>query len=214
MRPVDKGSHPEKNGKQVEFNSYQDAAPYLKERLGRFCSYCERKIPTNLVVEHVMPKSLAPELKKNWDNFLLAYTNCNSSKGKKEVQVDDPLWPDRDDTFSVFIYEPSGAIHLADGLDPLQHKKAAALLELVGLDKSPEATSDADYRHKDRLEQWGKAKIAFDLLSRVQPSMQQTIRKYTITQLNEGYSIWATVFRSDPVILDALAKKFPATKRY
>lgn len=206
MRPVDKGSHPEENGKRVEFNSYQDAAPYLKERLGRFCSYCERDIPAGLAVEHKIPKSHDSALEKEWDNLLLACINCNSSKGKKLIEHDECLWPDKDDTFSAFTYKPSGAIEVSTKLDSSQQEKARALLALVELNKAPSST---DNRYERRYQQWGKAKITQTQFQNMPNDLKNKFLHLIVT---EGYSIWATVFRSDPVILDVLAKKFPGTR--
>ena len=213
MRPVDKGAHPlHADGTPVVFATYGDAAPYLRERLGRFCSYCERKIPVNLAVEHVVPKSQKPELEKDWGNFLLACTNCNSQKRDKPVEPADYLWPDTDDTLAAFTYEPSGAIKVAAGLDPLQHAKAKALLSLVGLDLPPEQATAADYRHKDRLEQWGKARVALDMLARAPDHTRDKTRAAIVTLATDGYSVWATVFRGDPATLAALVKKYPGTR--
>lgn len=65
MRPVRRGSSPIAN----DFNRYEDAKTdlisriskgHLKERhLGSYCSYCERRIETNLAVEHIEPKKEA-----------------------------------------------------------------------------------------------------------------------------------------------------------
>ena len=200
------------DGTPVVFATYGDAAPYLRERLGRFCSYCERKIPVNLAVEHVVPKSQKPELEKDWDNFLLACTNCNSQKRDKPVEPADFLWPDTDDTLAAFTYEPSGAIQVAAGLDPLQQANAQALLSLVGLDLPPEQATAADYRHKDRLEQWGKARVALDMLARAPDHTRDKTRAAIVTLATDGYSVWATVFRGDPTTLAALAKKYPGTR--
>jgi uncharacterized protein (TIGR02646 family) len=211
MRPIDKGTHPcNADGTQVVFHAYIDAAPYLRERLGRFCSYCERKIATGLAVEHVTAKSHIPALEKAWDNFLLACANCNSHKGARPVERSDCLWPDTDDTFAAFTYEPSGAIKVASSLDPLVQAKACALLALVGLDKAPEQSTPNDYRHIDRLEQWGKAQSAWQLLQ--DPKTPATFRSHIVKQITDGYSIWATVFRTDPEVLAALVKKHPGTR--
>lgn len=213
MRPVDKGAHPlHADGTPVVFATYGDAAPYLRERLGRFCSYCERKIPVNLAVEHVVPKSQQPALEKDWGNFLLACTNCNSHKRDRPVEPADYLWPDTDDTLAAFTYEPSGAIKVAEGLAPPQHTKAQALLSLVGLDLPPEQATAADYRHKDRLEQWGKARVALDMLARAPDHTRDKTRANIITLATDGYSVWATVFRGDPATLAALANKYPGTR--
>lgn len=220
MRAVDKGTHPtDMAGHSVAFTHYEDAALYLKERLGRFCSYCERKIPTGLAVEHVMPKSLAPHLEKAWENLLLACANCNSSKGSQWTERGDCLWPDTDDTFAAFVYEPSGAIKPLPALDSDGRQKASTLLELVGLDKSPDNAPAADYRHKDRLEQWRKAEAALAMLGMMmgktpaKPNELEDFQSRLIEQVTDGYSIWATVFRSDLTIVAALAKKFPGTLR-
>ncbi len=213
MRPVDKGAHPlHADGTPVVFATYGDAAPYLRELLGRYCSYCERKIPVNLAVEHVVPKSQKPALEKDWGNFLLACTNCNSQKRDKPVEPADFLWPDTDDTLAAFTYEPSGAIKVAAGLDPPQQAKAQALLSLVGLDLPPEDVSAADYRHKDRLEQWGKARVALGMLALAPDHTRDKTRAAIVTLATDGYSIWATVFRGDPATLAALAKKYPGTR--
>lgn len=200
------------DGTPVVFATYGDAARYLRDRLGRFCSYCERKIHVNLAVEHVVPKSQKPELEKDWGNFLLACTNCNSQKRDKPVEPADYLWPDTDDTLAAFTYEPSGAIKVAAGLDPLQHAKAKALLSLVGLDLPPEQATAADYRHKDRLEQWGKARVALDMLARAPDHTRDKTRAAIITLATDGYSVWATVFRGDPAVLAGLANKYPGTR--
>lgn len=200
------------DGTPVVFATYGDAARYLRDRLGRFCSYCERKIPVNLAVEHVVPKSQKPELEKDWGNFLLACTNCNSQKRDKPVEPADYLWPDTDDTLAAFTYEPSGAIKVAEGLDPAQQAKAQALLSLVGLDLPPEQATAADYRHKDRLEQWGKARVALGMLALAPDHTRDKTRAAIVTLATDGYSIWATVFRGDPAVLAGLANKYPGTR--
>lgn len=213
MRPVDKGAHPlHADGTPVAFATYGDAAPYLRDRLGRFCSYCEREIQVGLAVEHVVPKSQKPALEKDWGNFLLACANCNSQKRDKPVEPADYLWPDTDDTLAAFTYEPSGAIKVAEGLAPPQQAKAQALLSLVGLDLPPEGVSAADHRHIDRLKQWVKARAAFETLTLVPDDIRDKILTNVITLHTDGYSIWATVFRGDPAVLAALAKKYPGTR--
>lgn len=219
MRAVEKGVHPtDAAGDSVAFTHYEDAAPYLRARLGRFCSYCERHIPTGLAVEHVMPKSLAPNLKTAWENLLLACANCNSQKGDQWTERGDCLWPDTDNTFAAFVYEPSGAISLSPALDVDGRQKATTLLKLVGLDKSPENASAADYRHKDRLEQWRKAEEALAMLDMVtvRATAHELVAfqsKLMVQAEQGGYSIWARVFCSVPSFVGALAEKFPGTRQ-
>lgn len=73
MRPVDKGSVPtDNNGQPKQYSEYQQARPDLIKRLGEYCSFCEGRIAANLAVEHILPKSLHPQLALCWDNFLMA----------------------------------------------------------------------------------------------------------------------------------------------
>lgn len=129
MRPVERGAAPR------TYTRYGDAIGDLETRLGIYCSYCERRLPTSLAVEHVVPKSVDRALETEWTNFLLGCTNCNSVKGDQPVTVDDFLWPDRDNTFLAFRYTKGGFVHLADDLSKAQENKAQALLDLVGLQR-------------------------------------------------------------------------------
>lgn len=85
MRPVERGLAPR------TYTKYGDAISDLEEHLGLYCSYCERRLPTSLAIEHIMPKSLHPGLEVEWTNFLLTCNNCNSVKGKQEITVEDFL---------------------------------------------------------------------------------------------------------------------------
>ena len=108
MRPVRRGAAPQ----QAPFNDYRQAFRPLVERLGAYCSYCEREIPTMLAVEHIQPKGRAhyAHLKETWENFLLACVNCNSPKGDKDVDPADIYLPDRNNTFVAFVYKPDGTV--------------------------------------------------------------------------------------------------------
>ena len=66
MRPVDKGTAP-----VAAYTNYAEALPDLEQRLGRYCSYCERYIATNLAVEHVQAKSGAIGGVLDWHNLAL-----------------------------------------------------------------------------------------------------------------------------------------------
>lgn len=92
MRPIERGAAPR------AYARYADAIGDLENRLGRYSSYCERRLPTSLAVEHVAPKSLHRNRERDWGNFLLGCANCNSIKGNQDVAEDDVLWPDRHNT--------------------------------------------------------------------------------------------------------------------
>ena len=53
MRPVRRGSNPQAN----DYDDYKKAKPVLVSRLGRYCSYCERAVLTQLAVEQIQPKA-------------------------------------------------------------------------------------------------------------------------------------------------------------
>ena len=111
MRPVERGAAPR------EYARYGDAIDDLEERLGRYCSYCERRLPIGLAVEHMAPKSLHPDREVDWDNFLLGCTNCNSVKDVADVADGDILWPDRHNTMLAVAYSRGGFVRLAGRTD-------------------------------------------------------------------------------------------------
>lgn len=213
MRPVYRGSSPQ----QQDFADYDDAKPDLVSRLGLYCSYCERRIATNLAVEHIQPKSLYPLLEGRWSNFLLACVNCNSSKGNKDVQPAHYLVPDRDNTFAALSYQPDGSIEpspaaIAAGLQAMANET----LRLVGLDKAAASTPDQNGRQvaldrvSQRMEVWLKAEAA---RSDLQQHDSPLLREYVIKlALETGFfSIWMTVFVNDIDICCRLIAAFPGT---
>jgi len=206
MRPIEKG----KNSKT--FNRYQDAKDDLIERLGEYCSYCERKLPASLAVEHVQPKSLHPELRLKWENFLLACVNCNSNKLAKDIRLEDYLWPDTENTFLAFVYHEGGRISVNDKLDDRQKKCAQNILDLIGLQKSPKRNDpkNKDMRWLHRLEAWDlAAESIVDLLA----NDTEVLRKYIVLLAKEKgfWSIWLTVFKDDSDMLRRFIKTFRGT---
>lgn len=101
MRPVDKGEAPEH-----VFKKYQEAEPYLEERLGAYCSFCEFPIRHVPEVEHKEAKAKGGD-ELAWENLLLSCKYCNTCKGTIVAKGDKEkyLWPDEDDTFHAFSYD-------------------------------------------------------------------------------------------------------------
>lgn len=211
MRSVTKGHPPEtETGAPVVFEEYQAAARYLKERLGRYCSYCERTIPVGLAVEHKLPKKHHAHLELEWHNFLLACANCNSSKGSEPFPTDSVLWPDEHDTFSVIAYLPSGAVKPLADLEDAIANRVIATLELLGLSKTPDQMTSADHRYFDRLEVWRLAQQSkVDLLVGDTAALRRAIIRTAKT--SGGYSIWQAVFNTDQAMQLDLASAFPGT---
>lgn len=131
MRPVTRGPAPQ------AYARYEDAKQDLVNRLGMYCSYCERRIPTLLAVEHIQPKALPQytHLETVWDNFLLGCVNCNSAKSKQPVELQDFLLPDRDNTFVAFQYSDLGTVDIVPGLQQPAAALAEAMRDLVALNR-------------------------------------------------------------------------------
>lgn len=199
---------------------YTKALPELVSRLGPYCSYCERKIPTNLAVEHIQPKDL-PQYKHlvgRWKNFLVACVNCNSTKRHKDVKFAELLFPDRDNTSLAFQYLPDGTITLSPALTQAQQTMAEATLALTGLQKPLNQTLNANGklvaldRVAQRMETWAKAESALgDLLEQPRnPKLLQAVLKLA---LETGFfSVWMAVFQGYPEFQNALIDTFPGTR--
>ena len=208
MRPVDKGLSP------GTFTSYDQAKPTLTERIGDYCSYCERQIETNLAIEHVRPKSLDTHLGLEWSNFLLGCANCNSSKGDSPVDIDDFLWPDTENTIRAFSYNEGGIVEPALGLSPELEAKAWASIRLTGLDKYPgnpnKTPTKADQRWLRRLEALTKARRARNIVNG--NDTPETRELAVEVCMGKGMlSIWYTVFEGDADMRRRLIEAFPGT---
>lgn len=215
MRPVKRGGSPQ----ATDFSNYEDAKHHLVSRLGPYCSYCERRVATNLAVEHIQPKGLPAyvNLIGRWDNFLLGCVNCNSTKKDKDVVLANVLFPDRDNTFAAFEYSADGLITTSKNLNQSQSKNANELLGLVGLDKPMQVFLDENDKQvaldrvAQRMEVWG---IALEAKSDVDgsPGISAVRRGAVRTAQGHGFfSIWMTVFASDNDMCNLLIKAFSGT---
>jgi hypothetical protein len=217
MRPIRRGASPIDG----DYADYADAKADLVARLGPYCSFCERRIPTNLAVEHVQPKGLVAyaHLIGRWNNFLLACVNCNSSKGKRDVKLANVLLPDRDNTFAALVYLIDGSIEaspiaVAAGL--LQ--SVTNTLALTGLDKAALNSPDANGRQvaldrvRQRMEAW---LVAIDSQSELASAPQNVALRSQIVKTAAAtgfFSIWMTVFQSDTNMLGRLIDAFEGTR--
>lgn len=211
MRPVTRGDDP------GPFAQYRDAAEQLMQRLGCYCSYCERHIETHLAVEHIKPKDLNPLLERTWSNFLLACVNCNSCKGDHNVVAANYLWPDTDNTLRAYKYL-RGLVEVEPTLDAAVYPLAAALYQLVGLDKDPgnpapaRKPTSADRRWRTRHDIWGVAELSLSNLRHPGADTQQMRDQIALTAAARGcFGIWFTVFRTDYDMLRRLIAAFPGS---
>lgn len=220
MRPVNKGGWPQQDGQDRVFATYQDALPDLTARLGLYCSYCERRLPSGLAVEHKLPKS-RPEnehLVRDWANFLLSCLICNAVKLNKPITdatIAGYFWPDVDNTALAFLYQEGGIVSVHPGLSMQHAQRAKATLELVGLDRHgafppfPSPTP-RDSRWSQRREVWDIAVRARDnLLRRESLALRETIVELALA--HGFWSVWMAVFRDDLDMRRQLLRAFPGT---
>lgn len=210
MRPVNKGDAP------AVFTNYEDAKPYLTARLGIYCSYCERRIPTNLAIEHILPKDEGlgyAHLRNEWTNFLLACVNCNSTKGITIIDFANYVLPDRDNTFCCFSYNETGEVEVS-GDDPVIRQMAQNTLDLVGLNTEDVIDEDevvlfaALKRSAQRFETWRIAKRVRDAFEAGRIDVEMT----SLLVAPYGFfSIWMKVFEGVPAVRRALIQIFANT---
>jgi uncharacterized protein (TIGR02646 family) len=212
MRPVVRGVPPvDDAGNPVLYKDYKDARDELIRRMGDYCSYCEIALHSQIDVEHVLPKTLHPESKLKWSNFLLACGNCNSTKLNKPVVLQDFYWPDQDNTARVFVYEQDKPPQIAD--DPaVDAEKAQRTLELTGIDRVPghPRLSNRDRRWLKRFEAWS---IALQVANLIQQHDTNEMRSLAVqVALGRGFwSVWFAVFRDDRDMRRRLIESFPGT---
>ena len=211
MRPVERGSVPTNptTGVRISFEKYGDAKPELLQRIGKYCSYCEKPLTQLIDVEHILPKTHFPQLKTNWHNFLISCRVCNDIKGNSKIKRKDFYWSDVDNTFRILeCHLSSGAISVNPSLSITEQVIAKnTILSFLARAYKP---LSADKRWQERLTTLEIAQEAFrDLQKNGTPQMRNQIVR---TAQGQGFwSIWMTVFQNDPDMLNRLIDAFPGT---
>lgn len=208
MRRVNRGPWPrDTQNNQKTFQPYNKAKADLIDRLGRYCSYCERQ--ETLQIDHVVPKCLRPDLEEEWTNMLLACANCNGTKSDNNRSRRGYLWPDKDNTEAAFSYFPDGNVRVRDNLPGPIQRKAKKLSDLVGLGRLRRNDPCArDLRRRDRYEAWRTAEMA-----RQEAIKGASVDLVIMLARETGFfSVWMTVFASDPQICRRLRSSFPGTR--
>lgn len=220
MRPVTKGSNPTDEGDAIVFKKYARARRYLIDRIGEYCSYCERKIEASLAVEHVQPKDSNPSLALEWSNFLLGCTNCNSTKGDKPIILSDFVWPDTDNTFNYFAYDNSGIVNIPFNITDVNlRQRIQNMLDLVGLQKHPPRKGTvawkeaSDRRFEHRIQAWVDTNDSMQKYNAATDDIRQVMLPLIATiVVNQGFwSIWMNVFSSFPEVQIELINNFSGT---
>ena len=214
MRPISKGDAP-----QEKYKEYQDAADDLIKAIGPYCSYCEMNISHVPEVEHRISKSRGGE-KYKWENFLLACKYCNTRKGKKigKDDIDNYLWPDKDDTFHAFKYDrdvPRLNISYLNSKGETERKKAENLFHVLKLDNIPITPGDKDRRYNLRNETRNCAQQSKNGLNKMKTDSERNEYLDAIKNiaLAKGFfSVWMEVFKDDEEVKKLLISSFKGTR--
>lgn len=222
MRPVTKASVGDvvtladgtRHSVTATYAPYQDAKPALIANLGRICSYCEEAYhyDRDIHVEHVQPKGLAQyaHLETVWTNFLLGCATCNGQDNKdtKDVVLGEVHLPYLNNTYKSLEYRAGGVVMVNPALTGDSQRHAQALLELVGLNKTPVTSSKGDKRCWKRGEDW---KMADRYLKKYQAGKvdEDTILDLVVNR--GGWSIWFTVFKGYDAVRERLINGVPGT---
>lgn len=216
MRPVDKGEAPE----QV-FKKYQDAEPYLEERLGAYCSFCEFPIKHVPEVEHKEAKARGGDTLA-WENLLLSCKYCNTRKSTLVEKGDKGkyLWPDEDDTFHAFSYDTeipklNEEYLQSQGNDVKQ--KAENLFRLLKLDNVPITPTVKDRRYTERSVARNYAlssKSGWDKVKLSKNDKSEYLQQIRMLAESSGFfSVWMQVFKEDEEVKEVLLAVFKGTRK-
>jgi uncharacterized protein (TIGR02646 family) len=210
MRPVERGFAP------GTYLDYREAQSDLIERIGDYCSYCERQIETHLAVEHIQPKSRTPDLGNEWTNFLLACVNCNSCKGAQAIVLEQYFWPDTDNTFLAFDYLEGGIVTPHPKLDAADAIKSQSTITLFGLDVDP-GNPDRNKHPTQKDKRWQRRQQIWELahkeLDRLHNTNTEDIRQLIVeVAIGRGlFSIWMKVFEQDHDMRCRFISRFQGT---
>ena len=213
MRPIEKGAAPD-----VEFKKYSEAEPFLEERLGAYCSFCEFPIKHVPEVEHKVAKSQGGEV-LNWSNLLLSCKYCNTRKGAvvKKGEKENYLWPDEDDTFHCFSYDNGfpklNREYLNKQGDDIK-VKAENIFHLVKLDNIP--IREKDRRFAERNEAYNCAVSSKEGWHKVKDTESRETYLTQIKMLAKAtgfFSTWMNVFCDEADIRSVLIEVFKGTKK-
>lgn len=216
MRPVKKEKSP-----YIAIGKYEEALPYLEEAFGLYCSYCENPITHVPEVEHISAKSKGGAL-TDWNNLLLGCRYCNSRKGIQvtPTNVDNYLWPDKDNTALAYTYQggiPKVNETALNHVDPTGERltKAKNLFALVDLGNVPAPwVKDRRFHQRNKAYELAVEALTDWQLAKTCTSEGKDVIKRLIVSNARGYgffSVWMTVFVDEPDICKALLDAFPGT---
>lgn len=214
MRPVTKGEAPDK-----KFKKYQEAEPYLEERLGAYCSFCEMSINHVPEVEHKEAKARGGD-EMAWENLLLSCKYCNTRKGTIVAKGDKEkyFWPDEDDTFHAFLYNgilPELNEEYLQNQGEAIRQKARNLFQLVQLDNVPisPAVKDRRYTMRNEVRNYAlNSKQGWDKVKKTSEKGTYLQQIEMLAKASGFFSVWMNVFKDDMEVKRILVNAFKGTR--
>lgn len=201
MRPVVKGIAPK------TYTSYSQAKDDLRNAIGSYCSYCEMNISNQPDIEHVVPKSKAPVLENDWNNFLLACKTCNTIKSIDNDTRSGYVFPDTHNTAYAYRYTQTTVI-VNTALNDEEQKLAQATLDLVKINREKDTSGRTDDRRVARVNEWNKALESLEDF--VVCSTDEMARQ--IGRSPSGFhSSWLEIFREHPKVKAEILKQVVGT---
>lgn len=207
MRPVKKGDAPR------VFTDYAEARDLLIERIGDYCSYCER--PCDPHVEHIQPQSKYPDRALDWDNFLLGCIYCNAIKSDNYAGAGAYHFPDEKNTAYLFVYEEaSNEVSVNPRIrNPATIAIGESTRTLVGLDRRLDSRGRMDRRWQKRLGAWALAKRAHARHCANPPIDERDVAVIRDLAMQTGFfSVWLAVFADVPDVRIDLIREFRNTR--
>lgn len=182
----------------TESNRYRHPevkAVLIAETHGK-CAYCESKLLHihHGDVEHIIPKSLAPEKRFEWENLTLACEVCNQKKSDKDPFIEHIIDPYITDPAQHLVF--TGPIIFPLGTEEGRNTQ-------ILLDLNRPALVERRKEHLDHI-----MKIIDLVLNKNLPLVTRK-SIYTNLKMNEAAdnSAYAAMVRS---VIDAVAKNFPS----
>ena len=205
MRPINKGNAPR------VYSDYKQARHDLAKEIGYYCSYCEMATKNMIEVEHIHPiKNGGNPL--DWNNFVLSCKYCNTVKSNANLDRKGYIWPDRDNTDLVFEYDEINIISPNPNLQRNIQNASKKTIDLLGLNRAPglpNEPTEADTRWISRIEAWDIAKRSIENW-KFAPSNAMA-EQIAIAAKTGHFSIWCTVFKNEPQVLNEIRKEYKGT---
>ncbi|AXJ00028.1 TIGR02646 family protein [Cyclonatronum proteinivorum] len=212
MRPVVKSVKDKTSG---HYRPWRKAKIDLVNEIGSFCSYCEKQIDrSSLHIEHIKGQKVRnkeggliyDDLKFDWNNFLLACSNCNSIKSNKDIALTNPYLPHQNNLLHFIEITAAGTVGIKANVTESDLIKTKAFIDLVGLDRHPGHPHYAEFGD----DRWESRLATIDIANRQLKKYKATPRETdleNIVNLAKGwgfFSVWYYQFYSHPEVLDAL----------